>query len=127
MSTTEKINPRLLKYIGKNAYVYDYLDKWTENMDAKEECQKALNRVHKQLYTHIVDAYLHCKNKEDRHLLISEVLKYGNAEYLFFTLSDYFYDELEGYKTSESYRIGMIITYIPRMIIGFIRRLFHRK
>jgi hypothetical protein len=116
-----------MKSIAKNAYVYGYLNSWIDEMDAREECAPALQRVHKQLYTHIVNAYLGCKSTYERHMLLSEVLKYGSADVLLFTLSDYFYEELEGYKTSESYRIGMIITYIPRMIIGFIRRLFHRK
>lgn len=124
MSTTTRRSERLLRSIAKNAYVYNYLSDFAKGVGSQNDCASALQRVQKQLYTHIVDAYTHSIDKEERDFLLSEALKYGNAEHLVLTLSEYLYSELQGYRNSESYRIGMILTYIPRKIIWFLKRLF---
>ncbi len=127
MSTTQKVNERILKSIAKNAYVYDYLCCWVKSVGKEKECETALARVRKKLYDHIVGAYLNHTEKDGREFFIKEVLKYGSSEGFILTLSEYFYKELEGYKNSESYRLGMIITFIPRKIKAFLIKLFRHK
>lgn len=127
MSTTKKMTERIIKAVAKNAYVYGYLCEWVRGVGAETECEQALGKIQKKLYMHIANTYVQCKSREQRELLISEALCYGNADTLLYTLSEYFYSELQGYKNSESYRIGMLITFIPRKMLLFVKRLFFKK
>lgn len=92
MSTTPTLTDRLLRFIAKNAYVYDYLNKWIKERGAEAEAALALRRVHKQLYTHIVGSYFYRTVKDRKSFFISEISKYGNIDDLVLGFSSFIYE-----------------------------------
>lgn len=92
MSTTPKLTERLLKFIAKNAYVYNYLNEWIRDCGAETEAALALRRVHKQLYTHIVGSYLYRITEDQQSFFISEISKYGNISDLVLGFSSFIYE-----------------------------------
>lgn len=88
MSTTDALSERLMKFIAKNAYIYNYLNEWTKSVGAQNECALALRRVHQKLYSHIVGTYFNRANKHQKEPFIAEVLQYCNPSDLILALSE---------------------------------------
>lgn len=92
MSTVATLSERILKFIAKNAYVYNYLYEWVNSIGAQKECALALCRVHQKLYSHIVITYFCRTQKEQKKPFITEVLKYGKVSDLVLAVSDQIYN-----------------------------------
>lgn len=93
MSTTPTLSQGLMRSIAKIAYVYNYLEKWINDIGAQKECELALHRVHQKTYRSIAGVYLHRIQKEQREFFISEILKYGDLGKLVLGFSDHLYNE----------------------------------
>ena len=91
MSTTRKLSERLMNFIAKNAYIYNYMSEWVKNIGAQDECKQALCRVHKKLYAHILGTYFYALQKSQKQYFISEVTKYVNTDDFVLGLSDFLY------------------------------------
>ncbi len=89
MSTSAEISERVLKFIAKNAYVYDYLCEWVKSVGAETECEAALQRVHSQLYNHIAGVFFYRTSKQQKPIFISEILKYGKPSDLVLAFSSF--------------------------------------
>jgi glycosyltransferase involved in cell wall biosynthesis len=93
MSTTRTLSERQLAAIAKNAYVYSYLKNWTKRMDAEKDCRKALERVHHQLYNHIINTFFYKLQKSQKNRFASMVQQYGDMDDIVLAFSHFLYEK----------------------------------